>query len=81
MQKTIEDSSAHFAGVLRVGFLKSKIDGAVRQRITSQTEADPHLIFLCDNQGRLITGWGNRDRVTVSGDDLRIAPERRASGR
>ncbi len=75
VQKTIEDSSAHFAGVLRVGFLKSKIDGAVRQRITSQTETDPHLIFLCDNQGRLITGWGNRDRVTVSGDDLRIAPE------
>ncbi|MGD0225571.1 MAG: adenylate/guanylate cyclase domain-containing protein [Terriglobia bacterium] len=69
-----EDSSAHFAGVLRVGFLKAKIDDAVRLRITGQAEGDPHLIFLCDNQGRLITGWGNRDHVTVSGDDLRIAP-------
>lgn len=69
-----EDSSAHFAGVLRVWFLKAKIDDAVRLRITGQAEGDPHLIFLCDNQGRLITGWGNRDHVTVSGDDLRIAP-------
>ncbi len=74
VQKTIEDSPGHFAGVLRVGLLKSKIDGAVRQHITGQAEGDPHLIFLCDKQGRLITGWGDRDHVTVSGDDLRIAP-------
>jgi len=74
VQKTIEDSPGHFAGVLRVGLLKSKIDGAVRQHITGQAGGDPHLIFLCDNQGRLITGWGDRDHVTVSGDDLRIAP-------
>jgi adenylate cyclase len=67
-------SPGHFAGVLRVGLLKSKIDGAVRQNITGAAEGDPHLIFLCDNQGRLITGWGSRDQVTVSGDDLRIAP-------
>ena len=64
----------HFAGVLRVGLLKSKIDGAVRQNITGVTDGDPHLIFLCDNRGRLITGWGARDQVTVSDDDLRIAP-------
>jgi adenylate cyclase len=74
VQRTIEDSHGHFAGVLRVGLMKQQIDRAVQQHITGQVEGDPHLIFLCDNQGRLITGWGNRDRVTVSGDDLRIAP-------
>jgi hypothetical protein len=58
VQKTIEDSHAHFAGVLRVGLMKSQIDGAVQLHITDQTEGDPHLIFLCDNQGRLITGFG-----------------------
>ena len=73
VQKTVEDSG-HFAGVLRVGLLKSKIDGAVRQHIGGVAKGDPHLIFLCDNQGRLITGFGDRDRVTVSGDDLRIPP-------
>ena len=33
VQRTIEDSSGHFAGVLRVGLFKSEIDGAVRQKI------------------------------------------------
>ena len=74
VQRTIEDATGHFAGVLRVGLFKSEIDGAVRQNITGVMKGDPHLIFLCDSQGRLITGWGNRDRVTTSGDDLRIAP-------
>ncbi len=74
VQKTVEDASGHFAGVLRVGLFKSEIDGAVRQNVTGVMRGDPHLIFLCDTQGRLITGWGNRDRVTTSGDDLRIAP-------
>jgi adenylate cyclase len=73
VQRTIEDSSGHFAGVLRVGLFKSEFDGAVRQSITGVAKGDPHLIFLCDTQGRLITGWGDRGRVTVSGDDLRIA--------
>jgi adenylate cyclase len=72
VQKAIEDSHAHFVGVLRVGLMKSQIDGAVQLHITDQTESDPHLIFLCDNQGRLITGFGNRDVVAVSGDDLRV---------
>jgi len=72
VQKTIEDSHGHFVGVVRVGLMKSKIDGAVQLHITDQLESDPHLIFLCDNQGRLITGFGNRDIVSVSGDDLRV---------
>jgi len=72
VQKAIEDSHAHFVGVLRVGLMKSQIDGAVQLHITDQTESDPHLIFLCDNQGRLITGFGTRDVVSVSGDDLRV---------
>jgi adenylate cyclase len=74
VQKAIEDSPGHFAGVLRVGLMKTQIEGAVQQHITSQGEADPHLIFICDNEGRLIAGFGGRGRVVVSGDDLRVAP-------
>ena len=74
-QKVIEDSQNHFAGVLRVGLMKSQIDGAVQQHITGPGEPDQHLIFLCDNEGRLITGFGLRDQITVLGDDLRIDPE------
>ena len=73
-QRTIEDAAGRFAGVLRVGLFKSEIDGAVRQEVSGVMKGDPHLIFLCDTQGRLITGWGSRDRVTPSEDDLRINP-------
>jgi adenylate cyclase len=73
--KTIEDASHHFAGVLRIGLMKTQIDGAVQQHITGPHETDPHLIFICDTDGRLITGPPGRDDVTVSGDDLRIAPQ------
>lgn len=73
VQKTIEDSQGHFAGVIRVGLMKSQIDGAVERHITAPGEVDPHLIFICDKQGRLITGFGNRDHIVVSGIDLRLA--------
>jgi adenylate cyclase len=73
--KTIEDAHGNFAGVLRIGLMKSQIDGAVQQHITRPHESDPHLIFICDRDGRLITGFSNHDDVAVSGDDLRIAPK------
>jgi adenylate cyclase len=72
VQKAIEAAPGQFAGVLRIGLMKAQIDGAVRQHITAPNETDPHLIFICDNEGRLITGFGNRNHVTISGDDLRI---------
>jgi adenylate cyclase len=72
---TIENSQHHFAGVLRLGLMKTQIDGAVQQHITGPHEADPHLIFICDTDGRLITGLPGRDDVAVSKDDLRINPK------
>ena len=33
------------------------------------------MIFLCDNDGRLITGFGDKLNVIEAGDDLRIAPQ------
>jgi adenylate cyclase len=74
VQKSINDSEVHFVGVLRVGLMKSQIDGAVEPATTGLAAGDLHLIFICDNQGRLITGFGKQDQVAVSGDDLRIAP-------
>jgi adenylate cyclase len=72
VQKTVEDAPGHFVGVLRVGLLAAKIDEAVEQHITGPGQPDQHLIFLCDQQGRLITGFPGHEHVTVSGDDLRI---------
>ena len=72
VQKTVEDTHGNFAGVLRVGLLAANIDEAVQQHITGAGQPDQHLIFLCDQDGRLITGFPGHDRVTVVGDDLRI---------
>lgn len=73
VQKTIEDGHGKFVGVVRIGLMKSLIDRAVQQHLTEGNERDPHMIFLCDSDGRLITGFGDKTAVMVSGDDLRIS--------
>jgi len=72
VQQAIENSRSQFAGVLRVGLLKERLDRVVQLHVVNANERDPHLIFLCDNQGRLVTAVGTSDRVAESNDDLRI---------
>ena len=75
VQKTVENTDAQFAGVLRIGLMKEQIDRAIDLHLADKNESDPHVIFLCDNQGRLITGFGKKSHVTESGDDLRMASD------
>jgi len=76
VQKSIASPQGRFEGVLRIGLMQAKINGAVQQHVTTNSgERDPHQIFLCDKQGRLISGFGNRNMLTVTGEDLRIAPD------
>jgi adenylate cyclase len=74
VQQTISDATGKFAGVARVGLLAEQLDRVVQLRLTSMNEHDPHLIFLCDLEGRLITRGVSSDTVTLSGDDLRLSP-------
>ena len=74
VQQTVSDASGKFAGVVRVGLLTEQLDRAVQLRLTSAKENDPHQIFLSDPEGRLITRGVSSDRITLSGEDLRIAP-------
>ena len=71
--KTIADTRGNFAGVLRIGLSKDQIDRAAMVKLTEAGEMDQHLVFLCDKQGRLITGFNKNDKVVESGDDLRLA--------
>ena len=75
VQKSIANARGQFEGVVRIGLMKTQIDRAVQLHITAPNEPDPHLIFICDNAGRLITGWGDKSHVVVSNDDLRISPQ------
>jgi adenylate cyclase len=72
VQKTVADAGHVFQGVLRIGLLAGKVNEAVHQHITPPDRPDEHLVFLCDPQGRLITGFGTHNRVTTDGDDLRV---------
>jgi adenylate cyclase len=74
VQQTVADASGKFAGVVRVGLLTEQLDRAVQLRLTSTNEDDPHHIFLCDPEGRLITRGVSSDKITLKGDDLRLAP-------
>ncbi|MES1260302.1 MAG: adenylate/guanylate cyclase domain-containing protein [Acidobacteriota bacterium] len=73
VQQVIDDIDSDFAGVLRVGLMTSKLDGAIRVHLTEAGSDDPHQTFLCDRQGRLITGFG-KQVLMLSGDDLRVPP-------
>lgn len=73
VQKSITDSKSQFAGVLRVGLMKEQIDNSVHVGTTNANKPDPYLVFLCTNDGRLITGLGKNDRVTEFGEDLGVA--------
>jgi adenylate cyclase len=73
VQKVVKDVEGAFAGVLRIGLFKENIDLPVRHRVDGVKGNDPHLIFLCDREGRLITGFGAKgEHIAESNDDLRV---------
>jgi adenylate cyclase len=76
--KAVDDAHAEFAGVLRVSLTTAQLDRAMKVQLAEAGKSDPHMIFLCDRQGRLITGFGNQ-KSKLDGEDLRFpadnAPE------
>jgi len=73
VQKAVEDAEGRFSGVVRAALLASAIDAVSELRAGP---GDPHRIFICDADGRLITRLSAGDRLELVGDDLRIAPAR-----
>ena len=73
VQQAITDADGKFAGVLRVGLLTQQLDRSVQLRLAPAGWTDPHRIFICDAQGRLITPLSQSDHLQEFGDDLRIA--------
>jgi len=73
VQQVITDSGGDFLGVLRVGLLARQLDEAMRLELASKGKPDPHRIFLCDKDGRLITRIMPEDRIVDLGEDLRVS--------
>jgi adenylate cyclase len=76
VQQVVTDAAGNFLGVMRVGLLTEQLQTAVALKLAPEGQPDPHRIFLCDTDGRLITRISPADRLEVSGDDLRISSAR-----
>jgi adenylate cyclase len=71
MQKAVQEASGRFIGVVRAALLASAIDAVSGLRPGPD---DPHRVFICDADGRLITRLAPADRLELVGDELRITP-------
>ena len=75
VQQVINDAAEKFAGVLRVGLLTRQLDDAIKSaKIVANGSPDPHRVFICDADGRLITRLAPDDQLVEDNDDLRVAP-------
>ena len=73
VQQVITDSVGDFLGVLRVGLLARQLDEAMRLKLGREGKPDPHRIFLCDKDGRLVTRIMPEDRIVEMDEDLRVS--------
>ena len=71
--KAIEDRAGDFLGVLRVGLLTEQVDELTRRE---SAERAPHRIFICDEEGRLVSRLTGADRLREESDgiSLRVDP-------
>jgi adenylate cyclase len=74
VQKAVEDTPAHFVGVVRVGLLAATIDALPRMAQGDDSSDSPQRVILCDAEGRLVARLEAGDSVEVNKDDLRVAP-------
>lgn len=75
VQQAITDADGRFIGVLRAGLLARHLDERVQPADLEKGQRDPHRTFICDEEGRLITGLGPNDQIQDVGDALRIASD------
>jgi adenylate cyclase len=74
VQKAVEDSPRHLAGVLRAGLLARTIDALPALGVHDVDPQGAEQAFLCDERGRLLTRLAPGDPLVLLGDDLRIVP-------
>jgi adenylate cyclase len=74
VMKAIEATGGELVGVARVGLLATHIDREVAEIRVNPEPDDPFRIFVCDDQGRFVARLAPDDPITVSDDDLRVAP-------
>jgi adenylate cyclase len=79
VMKAVTSETAGLLGVVRVGLLAEHLDAVARVRVEADNPADPHVVFLADAEGRLITRLRPGHPLEEHGGELRasaaMAPE------
>jgi adenylate cyclase len=76
VQKALWSNDGTFFGVVRVSLLNNRVDEFTRLRVDERsTSADPHIVFLCDRLGRLISRLGPADRFGLLDPDGKPDPD------
>ncbi len=75
VQKTVTDANGNFLGVLRVGLFEKNIEMIAQLKLMTDGAHDPHLIFITDSSGELITRLNNKDPLKLIDGNLRYSAE------
>jgi adenylate cyclase len=73
VQRTVTDSKGNFLGVLRVGLFDKQIDTISQFKLIPNDPHDPHLVFITDSSGELITRLNNKDTLRPTEGNLRFS--------
>lgn len=73
VQRTITDVKGNFLGVLRVGLFYNQIDLITHFKLIPNDPNDPHLIFITDSSGELITRLNPKDSLQSVEGNLRFS--------
>ena len=60
---------------MRIGVLADRLDEIARLRVDAEDPADPHRVFLADDQGRLITRLAPGQILQDQDGDVRPSAE------
>ncbi len=73
LQRAIIDTKGNFLGVLRVGLSSKEIDEISHFKLISHDPNDPHIVFIADHSGELITGLNLTDSPKLIDGNLRFS--------
>ena len=76
LQRTLADARGRFIGVFRVALFARTIDAIPRLGAEDVDPGGPAEVFLCDEQGRLLTRLRPDDALVSLGNDLRVDASR-----
>jgi len=75
VQRALTDGQGRVLGVVRAGVLSEYLDQLVHRRVAETDPADPHRVFICDTQGRLITRLAPDDTFRTLDENGKPDPE------